>query len=163
MRITGKDAFSISMESDEKLVLDEMIRTLYLTRNLMPLTTWKEFSRRRHTVTHPAHGLGDGLHHTTDQTHFTGRLVQSHHDVIHCLLHELRGLCNGVVCMRRLRDTVSWLHFLSEGNTSTWHDSVSSAGEACVSLENMPPGLNLAALKCRSHGQHRLNVLGLSS
>lgn len=107
MRISGKDTFSISVESYRKLISDEMIITLYLTCNQYPLTTQKEFLQQRHTAPHPAHGLSDGLHHTPDQTHFAGRLVQSHHDVIHRLLHELSCLGNGVVGMRRLRDTVS--------------------------------------------------------
>lgn len=158
MRIGGKDTFSISVESYGKLISDKTI-TLYLTCNLYPLTTQKEFLQQRHTATHPAHGLGDGLHHTPDQTHFAGRLVQSHHDVIHRLLHELSGLGDGVVGMRRLGDTVSWLHFLSEGNTATWHDSVSSAGEACVSLEDKSPGLNLVALKPCSHRKRNTTLI----
>lgn len=81
--------------------------TLYLTCNLCPLTTQNELLQHRRTATHPAHGLSDGLHHTPDQTPFAGRLVQSHHDVIHRLLHELSSLSDGVVGMRRLGDTVS--------------------------------------------------------
>lgn len=44
MRITGKDTLSISDSSFQM----RTIRNWYLTCNLYPLTTWKEFSQQRH-------------------------------------------------------------------------------------------------------------------
>lgn len=52
--------------------------------------------------THPAHGLGDGLHHAPDHAPFAGRLVQSHHDVVHGLLHQLGCFRDGIVGVGRL-------------------------------------------------------------
>ena len=56
----------------------------------------------KHNLTHPAHGLSDGLHHTPHHASFAGRLVQSHHDVVHSLLHQLGCLGDGIVGVRRL-------------------------------------------------------------
>lgn len=47
--------------------------------------------------TYLAHGFRDGIDHASYQPHLTGSLIQGHHDVVHGLLHELRGLCDGLV------------------------------------------------------------------
>ena len=81
----------------------------------------------KHSLTHPAHGLGDGLHHAPDHAPFTGRLVQSHHDVVHGLLHQLGCFGDGIVGVGGLEGTVSWLTFL-------WHVLLGVARRKFISL-----------------------------
>lgn len=144
MRITGKDTFNISVKSHRKVNFRWKwydLCTWDINYTLLP---------QRHTATHPAHGLGNGLHHTPDQAHFAGRLVQSHHDVIHRLLHELRGLGDGVVGMRRLGDTCSQLITLSvrRNYINLTQQRLFSWWGLCLIRGHVT-----AALKLRSHSQ----------
>lgn len=53
--------------------------------------------------THPAHSLSDGLYHTPNHAALARCLIQSHHDVVNSLLHQLGCFIDGIVCVGCLR------------------------------------------------------------
>lgn len=157
MRITGKDTLSISDSSFQMWT----IRNCYLTYNLYPLTTWKEFSQQRRARYSPC----PWPRQWTPPYHRPGPLRWPPRSKSPWCHPPPPSWAARLRRWRRVYETpgggefgtVSWLHFLSEGNTSTWHDSISSAGEACVSLEDTSLALKPAALKPRSY----INILCL--
>ena len=99
--LTGKRSFCLQTDEIGNMCQPE-IHINHLSRHHTYLICILYENPRTHTHTHPAHGLGDGLHHAPHHAALTGCLVQCHHDVVHGLLHQLGGFRDGIVGVERL-------------------------------------------------------------
>lgn len=61
---------------------------------------------------YPSHGLSDGLHHASYHPTLTRCLIQRHHDVIYCFLHQLCCLSYSIMGMRCLYEDNVWVYQL---------------------------------------------------